>query len=181
MRAPVVYSHSTPAMQFQIPQFIEAEDKIIGPFSLRQFLYVGGGVGSSMIFYFLVDFWLWLPIAVVLTSLGIGFGLVKINGRPLPATAFSALQYFWKPHKYLFRPDAPPLTSEERPPEARGGSSLERIVSGFALSSLWERVQTGTAASAEKSKRSLERLKEKYQTLQKITGEREVARRVDYR
>ena len=45
-----------------MPQFIEIEDKIIGPFTWKQFLYLAGGVGGS------VMAWLFIPkiIAVVL-------------------------------------------------------------------------------------------------------------------
>ena len=51
-------------MQFQVPQFIETEDKIVGPFTLRQFIYVAGAGLGSVILYFSVATWLWL----ILTS-----------------------------------------------------------------------------------------------------------------
>lgn len=31
-------------MQFQVPQFIEVEDKIFGPLTFKQFVYIAGGV-----------------------------------------------------------------------------------------------------------------------------------------
>ena len=36
-------------MQFQVPQFIEIEDKIIGPFTGRQFAFLLGGFGGGFI------------------------------------------------------------------------------------------------------------------------------------
>ena len=36
-------------MQFQVPQFIEIEDKIIGPFTVKQFIYLVGGAGMDFI------------------------------------------------------------------------------------------------------------------------------------
>ena len=40
-------------MQFQVPQFIDVENKIIGPLSLRQFLYLAGaGLISFMLFFY---------------------------------------------------------------------------------------------------------------------------------
>ena len=39
-------------MEYQVPQFIEVEDKIFGPFTLKQFIYVAGGVGlCAMLVY----------------------------------------------------------------------------------------------------------------------------------
>ena len=36
-------------MQYQVPQFIETEDKVVGPFSLRQFAYVGAAATKSVV------------------------------------------------------------------------------------------------------------------------------------
>ncbi len=36
-----------PPMQFHIPQYIDIEDKLIGPLTLKQAIYVGGGLGAS--------------------------------------------------------------------------------------------------------------------------------------
>ena len=38
-------------MRFQVPQFIEVEDKIFGPLTLKQFIYVFGGGGLCFVFY----------------------------------------------------------------------------------------------------------------------------------
>ena len=34
-------------MRFQLPQFIETEVKIVGPFTLQQFLWVAGGAAFT--------------------------------------------------------------------------------------------------------------------------------------
>ena len=38
-------------MRFQVPQFIEVEDKIFGPLTFKQFVYVTGGVGLAVILF----------------------------------------------------------------------------------------------------------------------------------
>ena len=60
-------------MLFQLPQFIETEDKIVGPFSLKQFLYVGVAFGISAILYFLVKTWVWLVLSTPLVGAAIAF------------------------------------------------------------------------------------------------------------
>jgi hypothetical protein len=69
-------------LQFPVPQFVDVEDKIIGPFTLKQFGFVFGGgllivalfriLGSSFFFYIAA-----FPIAIL--TLAIAF--IKFNGR----------------------------------------------------------------------------------------------------
>jgi len=45
-------------MQYQVPQFIEIEDKIFGPLTLKQFLYLAGGGGLCLLFFTLLPLYL---------------------------------------------------------------------------------------------------------------------------
>ena len=57
-------------MQFQVPQFLDVEDKIIGPFTIKQFLYLAGGVGLG---YLCIRF-------VPLLGWFLGIGSVALGG-----------------------------------------------------------------------------------------------------
>ena len=46
-------------MQFRVPQFIDIEDKVIGPLTLKQFAYVLGAAG----FAFLI--WTFISIKII--------------------------------------------------------------------------------------------------------------------
>ncbi|MFH1246339.1 MAG: PrgI family protein [Candidatus Liptonbacteria bacterium] len=167
-------------MQYQIPQFIETEDKIIGPLSLRQFLWVGGGLGITMILYFALSFTVWVPIAILFTATGAAMGMIKINGRQLPEVVMNAARFYWQPRTYTWQPETKaPAAGEAAPKEAM--FSLESIAAGMNLSHTWEKVQTGTVESKEKGERAVAQMKERYQVLKKMSGEREAARRIDYR
>lgn len=95
-------------MQFRVPQFIEIEDKIIGPLTLKQFLYLVGGVG------FLVILWLFLNLsAFILAAIPIGilsFALAfyKPNQRPFVSFLGSLLNYVSKPRLYLWKKEDKP-------------------------------------------------------------------------
>ena len=53
-------------MQFQVPQFIEVEDKIFGPLTLKEFLYLGGGIGMAVVLFIFVPFKIIsIPLALV--------------------------------------------------------------------------------------------------------------------
>lgn len=170
-------------MQFQIPQFIETEDKIVGPLSIRQFIYIGVAGAISMALYFILNAWLWAIISIVLVGASIAFATVKVNGKQLPLILLSAFSYFWKPKTYVWQTEHPSLQKSEAALASTAGSglSLESILSGMALKSALDKVQVGTSASKEAGKRTLDRLKERYQVFRGIAGDRQAARRIDYR
>jgi hypothetical protein len=45
-------------MRFQVPQFIEVEDKIFGPLTVKQFIYLAGGAGLVFILYHFLPTWI---------------------------------------------------------------------------------------------------------------------------
>ncbi len=171
-------------MQFQVPQFIETEDKIVGPLSLRQFLYIGGATGISILLFFTLNMWLWLLLSLVVVGGGVALAMVKINGQSLVKVMLAAAQFYWKPQLYVWQPKNPTLPKNEETlseEASRGGFSMENIIAGMALKSAWRQVQTGSRAAAEVAEVGTRRAKEKYEIIRRLTGERKAARRVDYR
>ncbi|MCX6712921.1 MAG: PrgI family protein [Candidatus Vogelbacteria bacterium] len=94
-------------MNFQVPQFIEIEDKIIGPFSFRQFLYLATGTGLAYLFYNLSFIPLFIRLIPVLLAFGSGLALTfyKVNNRPLIHTVEAAFWYLVRGRLYLWRKD----------------------------------------------------------------------------
>ena len=41
-------------MQFKVPQFIDVEDKLFGPVTFKEFVYLAGGAGLIYVIYKLV-------------------------------------------------------------------------------------------------------------------------------
>ena len=68
--------------KFIVPQFIDTEDKILGPITVRQFLILLGATLILFVEYKILTF-LYFVIAAILTSaVAALFGFVKINGQP---------------------------------------------------------------------------------------------------
>ena len=70
-------------MRFQVPQFIEIEDKIFGPLTLKQFIYLAGGGGISFVIYSIIPYIivaLFFIVPVMIFSVALAF--YKINGKP---------------------------------------------------------------------------------------------------
>lgn len=92
-------------MRFQLPQFIETETKIVGPFTLQQFLWVAGGAAFVFLFYTLVKGILFLVFAIPVAGIFLAFAFLKIDGVPLIVYASYSLSYFTNPKKYIFNKD----------------------------------------------------------------------------
>ena len=69
--------------QFVVPQFIDVEDKIIGPITVRQFIIILVGAGVAFIAYKLSDFALFITELIFILAITFGFAFIKINGRPV--------------------------------------------------------------------------------------------------
>jgi len=91
-------------MQFQVPQFIEVEDKIFGPLTLKQFLYLAGGAGAGIALYLYIPYKIIsiiLIIPIVAFSLALAF--YKINNRPFIDVAQSYFYYVLTDKLYLWK------------------------------------------------------------------------------
>lgn len=181
-------------MQFQIPQFIEIEDKIAGPFSLRQLLYVvGGGVVAFLAFTTLP----FLAAAIVaLISIGgtLALALVKVNGQPLTRVAFAAAGFFWKPRLYLWKrevkervielPEFAGLKTAPVPEEhiIDQRNTLKKFTAQMpSINKLSTDLTTTKNPIPQREKSIPVAVTEKLSVFRKQTGEREVAKRVDFR
>ncbi len=89
-------------MQYQVPQFIESEDKIIGPLTLKQFLYLAFAAVILFVLNFLLTFYVWILIAIPISALAAAFAFLKINDRPFVYFFISLVRYFTKPKLYIF-------------------------------------------------------------------------------
>lgn len=167
-------------MQFQVPQFVEVEDKIVGPLTLRQFLYVAGAVGISLMLFFVVKLWLWFVFSIFIIAGAVALAIVKINGQPLIRVATSALWFYWRPQTYVWQREKKKTEKEAPMAEKEEKLSLENVISGLALKKSWQNLQTGSRAT-ELFHWGSKNTQNKYEVIRKITGDKQVARRVDYR
>ena len=88
--------------QYQVPQFIDIEDRIIGPLTLKQFLYLAFGGAVLFATWFIFKFYIWIIIAVPVTAVALAFAFIKINDRPFVYFFLSFINYHLKPKLYIF-------------------------------------------------------------------------------
>lgn len=120
-------------MQFRVPQFIDMEDKIIGPFTLKQFAYLLGAGG----FAFLL--WTVIPIKIIaiivifpVSGLFIALAFVKVNNRPLLDMIESAVTYYMGNKIYTWK---------QTVPEKKVATRVEKVISQTQKEDMLQKVK----------------------------------------
>ena len=111
-------------MQFEVPQFIEIEDKIFGPFTWRQFLYLGGGVGMGVVLFLTTPFWVFLLIGLPLAVLAGALSFYPVNNRPFSFFLEALIGYFRGQKLYLWRKKTPSIHKQSFTPSQMPQQSL---------------------------------------------------------
>lgn len=93
--------------QYQVPQFIEVEDKIFGPLTLKQFIYLAGSGGLALLCFTLLPLLIALPFAGIALGIGASFAFYKVNGRPLIVAAEHGFSYLLGNKLYLWKQRQP--------------------------------------------------------------------------
>lgn len=105
--------------QYQVPQFIDIEDRIIGPLTLKQFIYLALAAALLFVFWFIFKFYIWIIIALPVTAMAMAFAFLKINDRPFIHFFLAAVFYFMKPKLYVFEEVPEETGKKEAAPELK--------------------------------------------------------------
>ncbi|MDO8555404.1 MAG: PrgI family protein [bacterium] len=90
-------------MQFQIPQFIEVEDKIFGPLTLKQFLFLAGGAAAVFLLYASLPLFLVIFLAPPVGLFSVALAFYKIHGQPFVKVTENALRHYTKNKIYTWK------------------------------------------------------------------------------
>ena len=90
-------------MQFKVPQFIDVEDKVVGPLTFKQFAYLAGGGGLVYLSFRLLPIFIALPIAGAIGALAIALAFIKYNEKPFVHVVEAFIKFYTKSRLYLWR------------------------------------------------------------------------------
>jgi len=90
-------------MRFQVPQFIDIEDKIFGPLTFKQFVYIIGGAAISFIIYRVLPLYLALIFIAPLMGFSIALAFLKVNNRPFVFILEAAIRHSFKKKLYTWK------------------------------------------------------------------------------
>lgn len=90
-------------MQFKVPQFLDIEDKIFGPFTFKEFVYLAGGAGLCFVIYKLLGFVLGLIPILSVAALSIALAKYRPNNKPFIEMIESAFVYLMQSKLYIWK------------------------------------------------------------------------------
>ena len=135
-------------MQFLLPQFIERDPKIVGPFTFKQFVYVGIGGISIVVLYFAVGLnIIFIITAIAIAGIALSLVFVRIGPYNLPAFIKNAILYYLGSQKlYIWQKKTvvPKIKLErkiEKKPEKEKAVEL-KVAKKSKLSSLSTKIET---------------------------------------
>lgn len=91
---------------YKVPQDVEADDKLIGPFSFRQFIYLLIVAGAGFIGWVLYQ--IFLPLVVIVLPVIVLFGALALplrKDQPMETYLAAIISFYLKPHRRLWSPD----------------------------------------------------------------------------
>lgn len=92
--------------EYKVPQDVEADDKLLGPFSFRQFIYlivVAVGIGLGWGLYMLFP-----PLVIIPLSVVVFFGALALplrKDQPMEIYLAAIMSFYLKPRKRFWTPD----------------------------------------------------------------------------
>lgn len=100
-------------MQYEVPQFIEHETKILGPLTLRQTMYVA--IGGGIIFLmrlFKVEPLIFIAVAIPVAALTIALAFIPVAGRPFSTFLGNFFKFSTKPRVFVWKQKLPIFREE---------------------------------------------------------------------
>lgn len=90
-------------MQFKVPQFLDIEDKIFGPFTFKEFIYLVGGGGICFVLYKLLGLLLGFIPMLLVGGFAAALTFYKPNGKPFINMVEAAVKYAMQDKLYIWK------------------------------------------------------------------------------
>ena len=90
-------------MQFKVPQFLDIEDKIFGPFTFKEFVYLVGGAGLCFIIFKLLGIFLGAIPIVIIAGFSLALTFYRPNNKPFINMVESGFKYFMQNKLYVWK------------------------------------------------------------------------------
>jgi len=136
-------------MEFTVPQFIEKEARIVGPFTFKQFIFIGTAGGICLLLFFVVPLVFFVPLAVILLGGAFALAFLKVERTSLPMFIKNFFLFIFKPKIYLWQKKSAPPTILKQEKEVikktEEGAKVEstlKVVRGSKLRELFTYLET---------------------------------------
>jgi hypothetical protein len=185
---------------YKVPQDVEADDKLLGPFSFRQFIYLIIAVMAIAIAWLLGG--LFIPLAVIPLPIVVFFGALALplkKDQPMEIYLAAVLSFYLKPRKRLWQPDgiqslveivAPRMVEEQRTKDLSQSEAEQRLsylaslvdsrgwaVRGVSLPEAENAMQTDVYFEAQQTQDVLDEKSKVANAFENMIGQTEAERR----
>lgn len=123
-------------MQFKVPQFIDIEDKLFGPFTFRQFAYLAGGAGMIFVLYKVLPFWIAVLFIIPIAGLTLALTFYRINNKPFIYYLQAGISYAIGDKLYVWKQRLVKPTLKKEEPTPTPKTNTVPMMSGSKLSDL---------------------------------------------
>jgi len=107
-------------MQFEVPQFIEIEDKIFGPLTWWQFIYVGGGGLMAAVLFLTTPLFIFVLVGLPLGLLALALAFYPVNNQPFSHFLEAIYNYFTHKREYHWQQKNPTVYKQTAGERAAG-------------------------------------------------------------
>lgn len=90
-------------MLFNIPQFIDKEDKIVGPLTAKQLGWMFGAGGVMLLLWAILDTSAFIIASVPVIAIFGALAFYRPNNQSLIAFLFSSVSFFFRPKMYIWK------------------------------------------------------------------------------
>ncbi len=134
-------------MEFTVPQFIEKEPKIVGPFTFKQFVFIGIAGGICIFLFFTVSLFIFILATIILLGGAFALAFLKVGKTSLPLFIKNFFAFLFKPKVYLWKKKTSPpkFIKEEKVKEEKEEieeKSKLKVSTGSRLDELFTRLET---------------------------------------
>ncbi|MBX4181411.1 PrgI family protein [Candidatus Parcubacteria bacterium] len=96
-------------MRFQVPQFIEVEDKIFGPLTFKQFIYLAGGAGVCVLLFTFLPKFVAILAGMPVAAFALALTFYKVNDKPFINVVEAFFNYSLTNKLYIWKKEAPTI------------------------------------------------------------------------
>lgn len=134
-------------MRYTVPQFIDYETRVVGPFTFSQFVFIGTTAAVCFVLYFILDnVILFLFILALVMPTAFALALLKVGGRPIPIILMNFFRFSTRTKMYIWKKKEAPImyvkSELKKELEKKKENDLRGISLGIAENSQLKKIKS---------------------------------------
>ncbi|HEX7586146.1 MAG TPA: PrgI family protein [Patescibacteria group bacterium] len=135
---------------FNIPQFLDTEDKVVGPFTVKQLGWMAAAAGTLFLLYLLLSKTAMIILAIPILAIFGGLAFYKPEGRTLTSYVSSVVFFSLHPKMYIWKrlPDEI-MSIKKSPPKKNAEAPEKKHLTADKIREISQLLDKGSGVSSE--------------------------------